>query len=180
MTVIAVVMTILVFFVVAFVLLAGARKPKVFRVERSIDIRCAPKTVFTQIDDFHAWGAWSPWEKLDPAMVKTYSGAEKGFGSRASWKGNRKAGEGNMEIIKSVPVSRILVRLEFIQPFAAVNTAEFLLSTKDGTRTQVTWAIFGPMAFPMRVMSVFVDIDAFMGKDFDRGLSSLKAICEKG
>ena len=163
---------------VAVILLASF-KPKTFRWERSTTIRAAASSVWSRLEDFRAWGDWSPWEKLDPAMVKTYDGAERGVGAKCAWKGNRKAGEGRMEIVEAHAPEHMAVRLEFLKPFAAINTAEFLLQQREG-ETRVTWSMHGPMAFPMRVASVFVDIEAKMAKDFDEGLASLKEIGERG
>ena len=37
----------------------------------------------------------------------------------------------------------------------------------------------GPMPFVSRLMSVFVDMDKMIGKDFEAGLANLKAVAEK-
>ena len=55
------------------------------------------------INDFHEWTAWSPWEGLDPDLQRTYSGPDAGVGAHYAWQGNRKAGEGTMEITGSAP-----------------------------------------------------------------------------
>jgi hypothetical protein len=164
--------------VVAAILAIAATKSGTFRVERSKSIQAPPERIFDLINDFHRWGLWSPWEKLDPAMKRTFAGAESGKGAVYEWAGNSKAGQGRMEITGSVPSSKVIIKLDFLKPFEAHNTAEFTLEAR-GSSTNVTWATFGPRIFMAKVMSVFVSMDSLIGKDFEAGLANMKAIAEK-
>lgn len=169
--------------IVAIILLAAllifaATKPDTFRVERSISIKAPPEKIFVLINDFHQWAVWSPWEKMDLAMKKTHSGAASGRGAIYEWEGNNKVGQGRMEIVESAPSARILVKLDFLQPMEAHNTAEFTLEPQ-GDNTKVTWAMYGPVPFISKLMQVFASMDSLVGKDFERGLANLKAIAEK-
>jgi hypothetical protein len=148
-----------------------------YTVARSLSIEAPPEHVFSKVIDFHQWGDWSPWEDLDPDMDKTYSGAESGVGSRYAWSGNRKVGEGNMEITDASEPSSITVALEFLKPFKATNTTVFSLKP-DGVGTNVTWTMTGRKTLMTRVMGVFKSMDAMMGPDFEKGLSRLKAVSE--
>ena len=87
--------------VIAGILAFAATKPDTFRVERSAVMKASPDKVFAHFDDFHNWGAWSPWEKMDPGMKRTFSGAAKGKGAVYEWDGNDKVGAGRMEILES-------------------------------------------------------------------------------
>ena len=148
-----------------------------FRVARSIHIDAPAAEIFPHIDDFHAWVGWSPFEKMDAVMQKTYSGAARGVGAQYAWVG-KKAGAGSMEILKSDLPSRVVIDLKFTKPFKANNMAEFTLEPKGDT-TQATWAIYGPSAFVTKVMGLFFDMDTMIGKDFEAGLADLKAAAEK-
>jgi len=163
--------------VVVIVLVLAALRPDGFKVERVGLVDAAPEVVFPFIDDFHRWGSWSPWEKLDPAMVKTFSGADRGVGAVYHWVGNAKAGEGNMEIVESSAPGLVKIKLDFLKPFEAHNTAQFLMVAKGGG-TEVTWSMVGPTPFAMKVMHVFVSMDKMIGKDFEEGLRNLKRIVE--
>ena len=77
---------------------------KTLHVQRSAVIPAAPERIFALLDDFRQWEQWSPWEELDPDMAHTYSGPERGVGAVHEWKGNKKAGEGRMEIVDTDPV----------------------------------------------------------------------------
>lgn len=165
--------------VVAIVAVLGlaATRPDTFRVQREIDIKASPEKVFALIDDFHHWTAWSPWEKLDPSMKRTYGGPASGKGANYAWEGSSKVGAGRMEIVDSASPGRIQIQLDFLKPFEAHNTAEFTLQPK-GDVTHVTWAMFGPSPFISKVMGLFFSMDAMIGKDFETGLANLKLAAE--
>ena len=164
--------------VIAAVLALAATRPDTFRVERSTTIKAPPEKVYALIDDFHQWQQWSPWERLDPAMKRQHGGAAKGKGALYGWEGNKEVGKGQMEITEATPPSRVVIKLDFLAPFEAHNTAEFVLAPQ-GDATTVTWAMSGPNLFIGKVMSLFASMDSLVGKDFERGLANLKAVAEK-
>jgi hypothetical protein len=162
----------------AAVLALAASKPDAFRIQRTASIKAPPEKIFPLINDFHNWGSWSPWEKLDPAMHKTHSGAVNGQGAVYEWEGNKQVGKGRMEITEVAPSSKVTIKLDFFKPFEAHNTAEFALAAQ-GDATNVTWAMLGQQPFMFKVMSVFMSMDKMIGKDFETGLANMKGIAEK-
>ncbi len=172
------IISIVVVVLLAAVLIFAATKPDAFRVERATSIKAPPEKIFTLINDFHNWPAWSPWEKLDPAMKRSHSGATNGKGAVYEWEGNSKVGQGRMEIQDTSSPSKVTIKLDFLKPFEAHNTAEYTLETK-GDATKVIWAMYGPSPFMSKVMQVFASMDSMVGKDFETGLANLKAIAEK-
>ncbi|HEX9154150.1 MAG TPA: SRPBCC family protein [Nitrospira sp.] len=165
---------IIVALIVALLIYAATR-PDTFRLQRSITINAPPDRVFPFINDFHQWPLWSPWEKMDPNMRKTHSGATQGRGAVYEWDGNKNVGTGRSEIVESVPPSTVKIKLDFFKPFEAHNTAEFTLDSRDGS-TNVTWAIDGPQPYMMKVMSIFINSDKMVGGQFGTGLGNLKAL----
>jgi uncharacterized protein YndB with AHSA1/START domain len=165
--------------VVAIVGLLGlaATKPDHFRVARSTLIKAPPQKIYALIEDFHKWGAWSPYEKMDPAMTRTYGGPTSGLGSTYAWSGNGKAGAGRMEIIEATAPSKLVTSLDFTKPFQAHNKAIFTLEP-EGDATRVTWAMEGDSPFMFKLMDVILNMDKMAGKDFEAGLASLKAEAE--
>jgi uncharacterized protein YndB with AHSA1/START domain len=148
-------------------------RPAEFHIERSVTIAAPPAVVFPRVNDFHAWASWSPWEKLDPNLKRTYSGPAAGAGATYAWVGNSDVGEGKMTIQKSEPSSRVAIQLEFIKPFAATNQATFTFAPlADGTK--VTWGMDGQNNFMSKIVSLFMDMDKLVGGDFERGLANLK------
>jgi uncharacterized protein YndB with AHSA1/START domain len=174
---IAIVLVIVVVAIVAFLLFAATR-PSGFRVQRTTRIKAPPEKIFPLIDDFHAWVAWSPYEKIDPALQRSYSGAESGKGAVYEWQGNNKVGKGRMEITQSSPPTKIVIALHFMKPFEAHNTAEFTM-VPEGDATTVTWAMNGSSPFMVKVMGIFMSMDSLVGKQFEEGLANLKAVAEK-
>jgi uncharacterized protein YndB with AHSA1/START domain len=130
---------VLVVLVAGFLIFAATR-PDAFRIERAAAIKAPPEKIFAFINDLHQWTSWSPWEKIDPALKRTYSGAASGKGAAYAWEGNSKVGSGSMEIAESVAPSKITIRLDFLKPFEAHNTAEFSF-VRQGDATTVTWAM---------------------------------------
>ena len=148
-----------------------------FEVTRSTTIQADPARVHSLIDDFHEWTAWSPWEDVDPNLSRTYTGPTKGVGAHYAWRGNRKAGEGSMEITGSSP-DRIEIELAFLKPMRNTTQVEFVLTPTSGG-TDVTWRMSGRTeGFMMNLFSKVMSMDKLVGKDFEKGLTRLKAVAE--
>lgn len=152
-------------------------QPDQFRVERKALIQAPPEKILPLLTDFKRFGEWSPWEHLDPAMKRSFSANAAGVGATYAWEGNDKVGAGRMEIL-SADARKVTIRLDFLRPIEGHNTTEHLLAPQGGA-TEVTWAIFGPMPFLSKVMSVFTSMDRMIGKDFESGLARLKSVAEK-
>lgn len=163
---------------IAAVMLFAALQPATFRVERSIDIKAPPEKVFAHVNAMHMWRGWSPWENVDPDMSRVFSGEMEGKGSAYGWKGNDKVGQGRMEIVDSVPPSKVVIKLDFVAPFEAHNMAEITFVPSQGG-THVTWAMYGPYPYVARLAGLFSSMDKMVGKDFETGLANLKAVVEK-
>ncbi|XXX78258.1 SRPBCC family protein [Sorangium sp. So ce134] len=162
--------------ILLFVIVVMTR-PSTFRVERSATLAAPVDAVYAQVADFHAWQGWSPWEKLDPSMKKTFGGPESGVGASYAWSGNDDVGEGNMTITDAKQPSNVTIRLEFIKPFAATNTTTFTLAPAPGG-TRVTWAMEGENSFLGKAFGIFMDMDEMIGADFEKGLGAMKQIVE--
>ena len=168
----------LVVIAVAVVLILAARKPDTFQVTRTATINAPPERVYPLIADFKAWGAWSPWEKKDPALKRTYGGPETGVGATYAWVSDKDLGEGSMRIVDATAPVRLALNLDFIKPFNAHNDVVFSL-TPQGPATAVTWTMTGSTPFVAKIMHVFVDMDRILGADFESGLAALKAAAER-
>jgi uncharacterized protein YndB with AHSA1/START domain len=162
---------------IAAVLILAARKPDTFSVMREIDIKAPPEAIFPLINDLRRWESWSPWEKKDLAMKRRFDGAASGKGAVYGWEGNKNVGSGRMEIMEAAVPTKIVIKLDFIKPFEGHNTAEFAM-LPQGDTTHVTWLMHGPCNFMGKIMHVFINMDAMIGKDFAAGLSSLKRLTE--
>jgi uncharacterized protein YndB with AHSA1/START domain len=159
-------------------LIYAATRPDVFTVERTIVIQAPPAKIFALLNDFHAWASWSPYEHLDPAMKKTFSGASLGQGAIYQWDGNGGVGAGRMQIVQSVAPAHVLIQLDMLAPFEGHNTAAFDLHPQDAA-TVVKWSMTGPQKFMGKLLGIFVNVDKVVGTQFEEGLTQLKKLAEK-
>jgi uncharacterized protein YndB with AHSA1/START domain len=165
--------------VVVVLLIVVSRQPNEFRVMRLAVIDAPPEAVFPHVNDFHHWEEWSPWAKRDPNCANAYDGADAGEGAKFSWDGNKEVGQGKMTIIESTPHKLITIRLEFLKPFKATNTAEFKFEP-EGAGTKVTWSMFGKNNLMGKVFHLIMDCDKMVGKDFEQGLANMRRVAESG
>jgi len=163
---------------IAAVLILAATKPGTLRVQRSTGIKAPAEIIFPLINDFQQWRSWSPYENKDPAMKRTYSGAERGKGAVYAWEGDKNVGSGRMEILEASAPQKIVIKLDFFTPFEGHNTAEFTM-LPQGDGTHVTWVMQGPARFVTKLIQLFMNLDNMIGKDFEAGLANLKKLAEK-
>lgn len=145
-----------------------------YTVTRTATIEATPAELYERVVDLHRWEAWSPWVDLDPEMVTTYSGVDRGVGAAYDWSGNRKAGAGRMEIVEDVPNERVTLDLSFLKPFKSESQITFVFDEVAPGSTQVTWELVGPQTLSTRIMGIFVSMDKMVGKDFEKGLERLR------
>ncbi len=178
MSEVIVIIAVILAIAIAVVLILAATKPNTFSVRREATVKAPAEKIFPLINDFHQWVTWSPWEHRDPALKRSYSGADSGKGAVYGWEGNKNVGSGQMEILESAVPSKIVIKLDFIKPFEGHNTAEFTMM-RQGDATHVTWLMHGPAPFINKLMQVFMNLDKMIGKDFEAGLATLKQVTEK-
>lgn len=166
---------VLVILIVAMTIFVATR-PDTFRVERSAQVNAPADVVHGLINDFHQWTFWSPWEKLDPNLKRTYSGAPAGVGAIYDWS-SESVGVGRMTILETKPADSVIIKLEFIKPFEATNTATFKLTPADGG-TRVQWIMDGKNNVMSKAFSLFFSMDAMVGKDFEQGLANLNTAAQ--
>lgn len=162
---------------VALILVLATFQPAEFRVTRSATIAAPASAAFAAINDFHRWQEWSPWEKLDPNLKRTFEGPASGVGSIYGWEGNSKVGSGRMAIAASNPAEGIRIQLDFLKPWESHCVTDFTFAP-EGNGTVVTWTMSGPNNFFSKLMNVFTSMDKLIGGDFEKGLANLKSTLE--
>jgi uncharacterized protein YndB with AHSA1/START domain len=163
---------------IAVLALVVGLQPADFRVARQATINAPAPVVYPLVSDLKAFDTWSPYADRDPAMVKKWKGQEQGVGAVYEWSGNSEVGSGRMEIVEVRENERVTIRLEFLAPFEATNTAEFTLTPVDESTTRVTWSLAGRNDFVGKALGLVMDMDAMIGGDFVKGLAELKRIAE--
>lgn len=154
-----------------------AMQPASYTVVRTTNIGAAPAVIFVQVNDFHNWAKWSPWEKLDPAMKKTYEGPAAGAGAIYRWAGNAAAGEGMMKIADSQANQKVSIDLAFTKPYESTSRIDISVQP-EGPGSSVSWTMTGQNNFALKAIALFSSMDKMIGPDFEKGLSQLKTLSE--
>ena len=163
--------------VVIIFLVAVAMQPSEFRVTRTATVSAPSAKVFEQVNELRKWEAWSPWERKDPNMKKTYEGPPAGPGAIFRWAGDKNVGEGNLTITESRLPDFVRVKLQFLKPFPGTSDAEFTFKP-EGERTLVTWSMVSGCNLVAKAFHLFVDMDKMLGTDFEKGLAGIKTVLE--
>lgn len=164
--------------IIAVVLVAAAFQPADFQVSRSTLISAPPAALFAEVNDLQRWKTWSPYEKLDPAMKRTFAGPPAGVGAAYGWEGNSQSGTGQMTITESQPAEKVVIRLDFLKPMEATSYATFRFAP-EGSQTRVTWSMAGHNGYLGKLFCMFMNMDKMVGAQFEEGLATLKANAEK-
>ncbi len=170
---------ILLLIIVAIVvfLLYIALKSADFRITRSRPMRAQPEAIFALISDLHGFNRWNPFAQNDPLLKLDYGGPQSGIGAYYAWSSTGKSGQGRMQITEASAPSLVKMRLQFVKPFSATNTAEFSLAP-SGAATTVTWSMTGRNSFMHRLMGTIMNFDKLVGGEFEKGLANLQALVE--
>lgn len=160
--------------IVLFLIVVAVQSNR-FTVTRSAKIDAPPAEVFAHVNDFHKWTQWSPWEKVDPNLQRTYSGNEAGEGAKYAWVGNSDVGEGHMTITESKPGELVKINLVFVKPFAGVCDTVFTFKP-EGDGTQMTWTMSGDKNFMAKAIHLLMDMDKMCGDQFEQGMVNLNTV----
>lgn len=172
------VILILVLGILVMLLILGTTGSDSYRVERSTVVEAPVPSVWQQVSTFAAIDKWSPWNAMDPGMKKWVEGTDGTVGATWKWEGNKDVGKGEQRIDSLVPEKLVRTQLRFIEPFESVSHATVALAP-EGEGTRVTWSMEGESGFWTKLMSKFMDMDAMIGKDFEKGLALLKHQAEE-
>jgi len=155
----------------------GMLLPSTFQVSRSVVVNAPPEKIYALVADPRAWKLWSVWNQRDPAMKIEYSGAPTGVGAVWAWQ-SKTEGDGKMTFTAAEPARRVGFDLYF-PDFGTTSKGELQLAPEGGG-TRVTWSMNGDMGSNPLYHWMALGADSMVGKDFEAGLTSLKAVAEKG
>ncbi|MET0867152.1 MAG: SRPBCC family protein [Pseudorhodoplanes sp.] len=173
-----IVVAALILAVTSVVVYALATQPDTFRVERAININAPTDKIYGIVTDLRRGAEWSPYEKKDLSMKKAFSGPATGPGSQLAWDGNSDVGAGTLTIADATAPSKVVLKLDMTRPMEGHHTIEYDL-TPVGGGTRMNWSMHGLMNPVGKVMCLFMNMDKMVGKDFEDGLKSLKALAER-
>lgn len=151
--------------------------PTEMHVERSVDINAPKAIVHKHVSSFALMNEWSPWAKLDPNMKSEIIGEDGTVGAINKWEGNEDVGKGEQEF-SMISYDTITTLLRFKEPFESYADVYIVVDETSPSTTKVTWGFKSTMTRPFNIMGLFMDMDAAIGNDYQKGLDSLKAITE--
>ena len=154
-----------------------ATRPDTFNVERSGVVEAPRALVYELVTDLKRFDEWSPWAERDPNMKKTFADVTVGKGASYSWAGNDQVGKGTMSITDVEADKTVNLKLEFVEPFASEADVKYDLAD-EGDKTKFTWSMGGKNDFIGKAMSLFMSMDAVIGKDFEQGLAKLNTFAK--
>ena len=162
--------------ILVFIAYVATRDGK-FYYERNGLIEAPAEKIFPYISNFKLGDEWSPYEKVDPNMKKTFTGTDGAVGSTMEFEGNMDAGSGKLEIIKIVPNELVEIRLTMLKPVHGVNLVTYKLTPAE-KGTLFSWSMSGDGGFIGKLMAVLIDCEAMIGGQFSQGIASLKTLVE--
>lgn len=161
----------------AGVLLAvAASRPDSFHVGRSTSVMAPPEAIFRLVNDLRAFNTWNPFVAGTPDATLVYRGPQAGPGATVAF-GPGRSGTGTLAITQATPTSQVIMHLDMERPLGAHNRIEFTLQP-EGAATRVTWTMQGGVPLLGKVVHLLIDMDSMVGRQFEKGLSDLKAIAE--
>jgi uncharacterized protein YndB with AHSA1/START domain len=165
--------------VLALIVFVGyvSTRPGHFHYERSGVINAPAERIYPYLVDFQKGNEWSPYEKMDPNMKKTYSGTGGVPGAVMTFEGNSNVGTGSLELLKTEMNKSVEIRLRMTKPMPADNLIVYTL-TPEGDGTRFTWSLSGDGGFLGKLMSVLIDCEKMIGGQLDQGIANLKTLVE--
>ena len=149
------------------------------KVDRSIDINATAESIFQQLIKLENFNKFSVWSQQDSDAVYTLTGTDGTIGATTSWKGNPEiSGEGSIKIIALDPNKKVTHKLTFTKPKKRNAQSVFSLNETNKASTNVTWAFNMSTPRPWNIFNLLYSMDKQMGKDFEDGLMTLKAMIE--
>ena len=153
-------------------IVVGFFLPSRARVERSINLRATPESVFPRLATLKRWPEWTAWTtNRFPDMRTKFEGAESGVGAVMMAEG-KSSGNGVVKIARAEPSRGVWYDLDFEHGTQLFHGSITFEPTSGGL--QVSWAIETDMgANPLKRWAGLF-LGKLMGGDMASGLSNLK------
>ena len=162
--------------IIALFLIIALFMKKEHYVKREIIINAPRQKVFDFLKLLKNQDKFNKWAKTDPDRKWKYKGTDGTVGFIIAWSGNKKAGEGEKEIMNIIEGKKIETQIRFVKPIQAV--ADVIMETESlpDDKTKVSLINSGTMKYPM---NIFIPMaEKRFPKDMDESLSTLKSILE--
>lgn len=163
---------------VVLILVIAAVSRKAYQVTKETIIAKPRAEVFAYIRLLKNQDHYSKWVMTDPAAKKTFKGIDGTPGFIYGWNGNKKAGEGEQEILRITEGSVVDTEVRFVRPFAGVAGTSFFVEDAAVGQTKLKWSFNSQIKYPMNIM-LLLGLEKMLGRDMELSLSNLKTVLEK-
>ena len=148
-----------------------------FSITAATTFNASPEKVFAVAGDLARWNDWSPFFRMETGVASEVSTPSTGVGAHYTWSGKR-TGRGRMVVLETTPGERVVLDLEFIEPFKAVNRTVFTLTPTATGGTHFKWEMTGERPLVMVIVAALMRLDNKLADDFVAGLGFLRAIVD--
>jgi hypothetical protein len=150
-------------------------QPEKGHTEKSIVINAPVEVVFSEVNTYKNFTAWSPWAKMDDGVKYTYDGPDSGAGTKLFWEG-KSIGKGSQWIEASIPHTTVRNVINF-EDLSGIFYLQYNL-TPEGSGTRLTWVYDGEnKGFAGKFKWLFMK--GPLNTQFEEGLHDLKYFIEK-
>lgn len=164
----------------AVLIVAGLLIPSRFSLEHKTTIAAEPPAIHAWVGHLDKWQEWMPWEQDDPSIITSRGDRTTGVGASQSWT-SKKAGDGEVVFTECDEDTGIAYDMFFIMKDKRAPSKASIRYAPAGDGTEVTWSMDGDLAHMMPpVLRGLMQpmMSGMMGKNFARGLASLKSKVE--
>ena len=162
---------------VLILVVLGLVLPADYSVSRSVVIAAEPGRVHELVGDLKRWPEWTPWQEYDPTVETTLGDVSAGVGASQSW--TSASGEGRLRFTQCDAATGVAYDMAFIDDGHETPAQGSLTYRSAGAGTEVVWHMEGQIEMPVIGPYFALLMGSFVGPEFEKGLSKLKAATEK-
>ena len=152
----------------------GMMLPREVKVERTAEVQGSPQAAFELVNTLKNWDLWSPWHRIDPNQVVTYSAESSGEGAWYTWNSTHPdVGNGKLTILNTDPHAVINTQLDF-EGMGSSKADYFFKPTEKGTQVTMTMETdmgAGPVGRYFGLM-----MDKWIGEDYEKCLANMDSV----
>ncbi|MDG0972979.1 MAG: SRPBCC family protein [Crocinitomicaceae bacterium] len=163
--------------IIALLLIIALFLKKEHYVKREIIINAPSQKVFDFLRLLKNQDKFNKWAKADPDRKWEFKGIDGTIGFIISWNGNKKAGEGEKEIMGIIEGKRIETQIRFVKPMAMIADVTMETEAISDSKTKVSLINSGTIKYPMNIFIPMAEKN--FPKDMDESLKTLKELFEQ-
>jgi len=163
--------------IIALIVIIPLFMKKEHYVKRDITVNIPSQKAYDFLKLLNNQDKFNKWAKADPNRRWDYKGTDGTIGYIISWSGNKKAGEGEKEILNLVEGKKIETEIRFVKPMKMASKVIMETEALSNNQTKISLINTGKIAYPMNIFIPMAEKN--FPKDMDESLLTLKNLLEK-